>query len=241
MRRQLRLGRGESVEEELRSARPAPHEAVAEPHPRSAEAVARRLVDRTRVEVLDECVPITVERVDTCSRQSSSDRVQCLLHPFVDSGAPVGEPVASPVLQLRVEQPFRDRSCRQVDDSERRPRRTAQSELGRRISGETDQLPRDRRGAPRGVPEHGPIGDCRKPELESRRRQRSVGVADQHRRADILFPQDLERRALGNDVGLDRFGCGHEPLRVRGAGEVTAGFARRTSLVRRRGTQDDDQ
>ena len=103
VRRQLGLGRGEAVEKELGRARPAAREPVAEPDARRAEAVAGDLVDGTGVEVVDECVAVAVERVGADRRQRGGDRVERLLHRLVDRRAPVGEPGAAAVLQLRVE------------------------------------------------------------------------------------------------------------------------------------------
>ena len=222
MGRQLGLGRGEAVEEELRSARPVAHEAVAEPHPRRAEPVARDLIDGTRVEVVDERVAIAVERVGADRGQGSSDRVERLLDRLVDRRAPVGEPGAAAVLELRVEEPFRDRAGSEVEDGERRPGRAAELELGRRLGRQPDQLGEPDAARARALPEPGRgrrRRGCRGASPAGR--QRAVGVAREHGRADILLPQDLERRALGNGVGLDRFGCGHEPFRIRVAEEVT--------------------
>ena len=69
VRRQLGLGRGEAVEEELGRARPVPHEPVAEPHAGGAETVTGDLVDGARVEVVHERLAVAVERVGADGRQ----------------------------------------------------------------------------------------------------------------------------------------------------------------------------
>ena len=53
---QLRLDRGEAVEEELGRARPVAHDAVSEPYPRRAKAVAGDLVDSAGIEIVHEGV-----------------------------------------------------------------------------------------------------------------------------------------------------------------------------------------
>ena len=110
--RQLRLGRREPVEEELGSARPGAHESVAQPDPRGAKPVARDLVDGARVEIVDERVAIAVERVGADLGQGRCDGVERLLDRLVDGRAPVGEPGAAAVLELRVKKALRDRAVR---------------------------------------------------------------------------------------------------------------------------------
>ena len=222
--RQLGLGRGEAVEEELGRARTVAHEAVAEPHPRRAQPVARDLIDGARVEVVDERVAVAVERVRAHRGQGGSDRVERLLDRLVDRRAPVGEPGAAAVLELRVEEPLRDRACGEVEDGERRPGRPAELERpaacrpARPISSASPT-----RRALAALPEAREVGDGGDSEVQIAGRERAVGAAREHGRAHILLPQDLERRALGERVGLDRLGCGHEPFRIRGSGGGHAG------------------
>ncbi len=61
------------------------------------------------------------------------------------------------------------------------------------------------------------------------------GAALEHGRAEILLPQDLERRRLGAGVGLDRLGCGHEPFRIRVGEEVATCSMQRRERPRRVG------
>ena len=195
--RQLGLGRGEPVEEELRSARPAAHESVAEPDPRGAKAVARDLVDGARVEIMDERVAIAVERVGADLRQGRRDRVERLLDGLVDGRAPVGEPGAAAVLELRVEEPLRDRAGGEVEDGERRPGRTAELEVRRRLGRSPISSVSPTRRALAPCPSTAEVGDGGDAEVQVAGRERAVGAAREHGRADVLLPQDLERRALG--------------------------------------------
>ena len=174
MRRQLGLRRGEPVEEQLRRARSAAHEAVAEPDPRRAEAVSRDLVDRARVEVVDEGVGVAVERIGADGRQGHGDRVERLLHRIVDRGAPVGEPRAAAVLQLRVEEALRHRSGRQLENGEGRPGRAPGLEVRRRRSRERDQLLEADAARGGTVPEVREIGDGGDPDVERSGRERPV-------------------------------------------------------------------
>ena len=222
MRRQLRLDRGEPVEEELGCARAGAHEPVAEPDARGAEPVAGDLVDGAGVEVVHERVAVAVERARRRRRAARRDRVERLLHGLVDRRAPVGEPGLAAVLELRVDEPLRDRAGGELEHGERRSGRAAELEPGRRLGGELDQLGEADPACARTLPEPGEIGDGGDAEAQVAGRERAVGRAFEHGRADILLPQDLERRALGARVGLDRLGCGHEPFRIRVAEEVAA-------------------
>ena len=141
VRRQLGLRRGEPVEEQLRRARPAAHEAVAEPDPGRAEAVARDLVDRAGVEVVD-------ERVRRRRRTHRRRR----------PAGPRRSRRASPAPNRRSSRPSRRATCgrraaaaggagppsrssrRQLEDGERRPGRAAGVEVRRRTRRERDQL-----------------------------------------------------------------------------------------------------
>ncbi len=146
MRRQLGLDRGEAVEEQLGCARPVAQEPVAEPHARRAEAVAGDLVDGAGVEVVHERVAVAVERVGADGRQRGSDCVERLLHRLVDRGAPVGEPRAPTVLELRVEEAFGDGSRGELEHGEGCARGAAELELGGRLLVRGRSAPRGRPG-----------------------------------------------------------------------------------------------
>ena len=82
---------------------------------------------------MDERVAIAVERVGADLGQGRCDGVECLLDGLVDGRAPVGEPGAAAVLELRVEKALRDRAVSEVEDGERRSGRPAELEVGRRV------------------------------------------------------------------------------------------------------------
>ena len=153
--RQLGLGRREAVEEELGRARTVAHEAVAEPDARRAQPVARDLVDGAGVEVVDERVAVAVERVRAHLGEGGGDRVERLLDRLVDRRAPVGEPGAAAVLELRVEEALRDRAGGELEHGERRPGRPAELEL-RRCVGPQSRSARRARRAVRSRPVRGP-------------------------------------------------------------------------------------
>ncbi len=197
---QLRVRGGEPVEEDLGRARSGPHQPVAEPHAGDAEPVARDLVDRARVEVVHERIGITFECVGADGGQCRCDLIEGLLHRFVDRGAPVGEPRASAVLELGVEQALGDRACGQLDQRECGAGGASQLELGRRRGSELDQLLETDAAGARTVTELCQIRHGGDPDGEIAGGQRTVAVAGEHGRADILLPQDLERCALGNGV-----------------------------------------
>ena len=220
VKRQLRLDRGEAVEEELRRARTVAHEPVAEPYSGFAQPVARDLIDGAGVEVLDERVTVAVERARAHGGQRACDPVECLLHGLVDRRTPVGEPGLAAVLELRVDEPLRDRSRRQLEDRERRAGGAAELDSSRPLGGERDQLGEADPSRARALSEPREIGDRGDAEAQLAGRQRAVGRALEHGRAEILLPQDLERRRLGAGVGLNRLGCGHEPFRIRVEEEV---------------------
>ena len=217
MRRQLRVGRRQAIQKELRCAGAVSREPVAESYPRYVEAVASDLVDCAGVEVVHQRVAVVVERGGTNGRQGSCDRIEHRLHRLVDRCPPVGEPCAPSVLQLRVEEPFADGTGGKLENGEGGPSRAAQLELGRRLGGEVDQLGESDSAGSRTMAELRQVGDGGDPQLEPTNRQRSVGAAFEHSRADVLLPQDFEGSALGIDVGLDRLWCGHEPFRIRAA------------------------
>ena len=219
--RQLGLGRREAVEEELGRARTVAHEPVPEPDPRRAQPVARDLVDGAGVEIVDERVAIAVERVCADLGQGSRDRVERLLDRLVDRRAPVGEPGAAAVLELRVEEALGDRAGGEVEHGERRPGRPAELELRRCVGPQADQLGEPDAPCARALSQAREVGDGGDPEVQVAGGEGAVGTAREHGGAHILLPQDLERCALGERVGLDQLGCGHEPFRIRVAEEVT--------------------
>ena len=221
MGRQLGLGRREAVEEELGRARTVPHEAVAEPDPRRAQPVARDLVDGAGVEVVDERVAVAVEGVRAHLGEGSGDRVERLLDRLVDRRAPVGEPGAAAVLELRVEEALRDRAGGEVEHGERRPGRPAELELRRCVGPQADQLGEPHAPCARSLSQAREVGNGGDSEVQVAGGEGAVGTAREHGRAHILLPQDLERCALGERIGLDQLGCGHEPFRIRVAEEVT--------------------
>jgi hypothetical protein len=45
-------------------------------------------------------------------------------------------------------------------------------------------------------------------------------TTDDNGRADILLPQDLERRGLEGRLDVDEFGSRHQPMRIRAGGDV---------------------
>ena len=79
MGRELGLGRGERGEEELGRARAAPDQSIAEANALGGESLPRDLVDGARVEVVNECVSVTVESVCTHRRESGRDGVEGVL------------------------------------------------------------------------------------------------------------------------------------------------------------------
>ena len=180
VRRQLGLGRGEAVEEQLGCARPVAHEPVAEPHARRAEAVAGDLVDGAGVEVVHERVAVAVERVGADGRQRGRDRVERLLHRLVDRGAPVGEPRAPAVLELRVEEALGDGSRGELEHGEGRARGAAELEPGGRLLARGRSAPRGRPGGrsrrARAPPDPRPRGSrpaARRPRASRRGRVRA--------------------------------------------------------------------
>ncbi len=191
-----------------------------EPDPRGAKPVARDLVDGARVEIVDERVAIAVERVGADLGQGRRDRVERLLDGLVDGRAPVGEPGAAAVLELRVKEALRDRAVGEVEDGERRSGRPAELEVGRRLGPQPDQLREPDPACARPLPEPAEVGDGGDAEVQVAGREGAVGAAREHGGAHVLLPQDLERCALGKGAGLDQFGCGHEPFRIRAAEEV---------------------
>ena len=222
--RQVGLRRREPVEEQLRPARAAPHQPAPEPDSGRAQPVAGDLVDRAGVEVVDELVRVTVERIRADGRQRRGDRVECLLNGVVDRRAPVREPRAAAVLQLRVDEALGDRALCELEDGEGRACRAPRLEVCRRIDCEREQL-READATPgRALTEVGEVGHCRDPDEEAAGREGAVGRAREHGRADVLLPQDLERRVLAHDVR--RGGCrrGHELSRIRTPEEVVPVF-----------------
>ena len=175
--RQLGLGRREPVEEELGRARTVPHEAVAEPDARRAQPVARDLVDGAGVEVVDERVAVAVEGVRAHLGEGSRDRVERLLDRLVDRRAPVGEPGAAAVLELRVDEALGDRAGGEVEDGERRPGRPAELEVRRRVGPQADQLGEPDPPCARALSEAREVGDGGDAEVQLAGRERAVGAA----------------------------------------------------------------
>ena len=178
------------------------------------------MIDGTGVEVVNERVPVATERLGADRRQRCRECVERLLHRLVDRRAPVGQPGASALLQLRVDEPLRDGAGGKLEDGEGRAGGAAELVLGRRLGSEPDQLGEPDAARCRPVPELCQVGHGRKPELQPAGRKDAVGVAVEDGRADVLLPQDLERGWLGAGVGLDVLGYGHEPFRIRVAVEV---------------------
>ena len=113
--RQLRLGRREPVEEELGSARPGAHEPVARAGRRRREAgrarSGRRRTRRDRGRARRD------RRRTRRRRPSGSAAAIASSASWMGSSmrrAPVGEPGAAAVLELRVEEPLRDRAARRA-------------------------------------------------------------------------------------------------------------------------------
>ena len=119
-----------------------------------------------------------------------------------------------------MEEALGDRAGGEVEDGERRPGRPAELEVGRRVGPQADQLREPDAACARALSEPAEVGDGGDAEVQVAGREGAVGAAREHGRAHVLLPQDLERRALGKGVGLDQFGCGHEPSRIRAAEEV---------------------
>ena len=69
-------------------------------------------------------------------------------------------------------------------------------------------------------PSSAQVGDGRDPDVQPSGRERPVVTADDNGRADILLPQDLERRGLDGGLVMDEFGSGHQPIRIRAGGDA---------------------
>ncbi len=120
-----------------------------------------------------------------------------------------------------MKQPFRHRARSKLDDRERRPSRSAELDLGRRLARELDELGEPDAPCCCPVPQLGEVGDRGDPDDQPSRRERPVATTNDNGRADILLPQDLERRGLEGRLDVDELGSGHQPMRIRAAGDVT--------------------
>ena len=207
-------------------------QAAAEAHAGGAETVAGDLVDGAGVEVVHERVCVAVERVRAHGRQGVGDGVERSLHLVVDRRSPVGEPRAARLLQLGVHEAFAHRAARQLENGECRAGRATRLEAGGRIRGEGDQLRQADAPAGRALSEVGEIGDRGDPDDERAGRKGAVGGAGEDGRADVLLPQDLERRVLAQDAGRRGGGRGHEILRIRTTEEVAPAVFLPTSPFR---------
>ena len=154
--RQLGLGGGEPVEEELERGRAAVPQRGAEPDAAGAQAVARDLVDEDGVEVVDGRVAVAVEGVGGAGRERRGDLVERRLHALVERRAPERVPGAVAVVEVRVDEPLGDRAVRELDDREdrrvrcRRPpagaaTRRGGSARGRRCAGQPKAIPSESR------------------------------------------------------------------------------------------------
>ncbi len=163
---------------------------------------------------MDERSGVAVERIGADGGERSGDRIECSLHRLVDRRAPVREPRTTSVLELGMEKALADRARSQVDQRECRARGAAELQVDRGRGGERDQLVEADATRARAVTELRQIRHGRDSDGEIAGRERSVAPAGEHRRADVLLPQDFERCALRNGVDDAGLGCGHEPFRM---------------------------
>ena len=180
-----------------------------------------------RVEVVDDGVGVAVERLRGDRRQRRRDRGELRLDARVDGCAPERRPPVPAPAQLRVHEPFVDRSARHRDDREDGPDGVAERDAGRESRLEADEvLGRQAPGLDLGARQ---LDLDRRPRQRGRRHCRPARAAQERRRAEPL-PDHLERRSdRDRRVVTGCFGPRHQPGKIGTATSV----ARRSPSVRR--------
>ena len=120
--RQLRLGRGQPVEQRLDAAVPAERPCRAERHVGCDEPVARDAVDEPWVHVVHDGDTIAVEVVGDHRRCRDRGRGERLLDLRLERRAPECEPLAADLDRLREHEPFGDGAPRELTHVEQRTR-----------------------------------------------------------------------------------------------------------------------
>ena len=167
---------------------------------------ARELVDRTRVEVVDEAVGVAVEGIRGHRRGRGGDPVELIRHDLVERRAPERMPAAVARLEMGVDEALGDGAARAIEDREHDSRRVPEVE---RAGVELEQVVQREPAAGDAVPGSCHVGDGRDAALERRRRQLSASVAQHRERGRVVLPQELEggrgqRARLGGRLGQNQ-------------------------------------
>ena len=128
--RQVRLGRGEAVQERLDRAVAAERPRRPEPDAGRDEPVARDLVDEPRIEVVDGRDAVAVEVVGDHRRRRGGDPRQRLLDLGLERRAPEREPLAADLGHLREDEALGDRAARELADVQERARAVGERLVG---------------------------------------------------------------------------------------------------------------
>jgi hypothetical protein len=186
------------------------------------ERLACELVDRAAVEVVDERVGVAVEGLRADRRGRIGDRVELVAHHLVERRTPEGVPAAVAGLEVRVDQPLRQRPPGAVDDRQGHLRCPAERAS---FLPEREELPERQPPRPVDGTELGEVTSGRDPEVETVAGQPSVRLPEDGKRARVVLPQELERRRGARRRGED--GLEHEPVSIGATRDVgRANFAR---------------
>jgi hypothetical protein len=204
VRRERGLSAEQAGDQPLRSARAA--DAGLRPQAGGPDGAPRQLVDRARVQVVDERVCVPVERIGAHRGRRGRDALELVGHDLVERRAPERVPAAVARLEMRVDEPFGDSAARGLDHGEHGLRRVAELERARIQVEELGQ----RQPAPgNAVARPGDVGDRRQSAFERRRRQVAVGIAQHRERGRVLLPEELERGRSVRFRGWGRLGQNH--------------------------------
>ena len=131
--RQIRLGRGQPVEECVDRTAPAERTGGAERNSSADQAIARNAVDEPRVQVVHHREPVAVEVVgDDRRRRRRGRRERCLDLPL-ERRAPEGEEVAGDLRELREHEPLGDCAAGELADVQERRAESASGSAGSQV------------------------------------------------------------------------------------------------------------
>ena len=178
---------------------------------------------------MDERTRVALEGVRGGGRRRVGDRLELVDDVLVERRPPERMPAPVRGLEVRMDEAGRDRSPGDVEDGEDDPRGAARLERERGAGLELEQLLELEPARADAVARVDEVGDGGHPRLQAAGRERPVRLPDEHVRARVLLPEDLER---GFYRSARRFG--HEPASIGVTADGPATNFRARSPRRRR-------